>query len=658
MKERRNLVSLLLAIALTLVQLTGDVRMVRAAGVEVCRGMPATVMIGPDGTSTTHTVVGFGGSKWDVIGYNGSGVASSDRTLTLLAKASFDLSKFHNTLQNQYSNSDLHKAVNAAADSMDTKERALIIPRTLAGGGSPYGEEGYDDNKIAGTTVAGALFWPLSTCEAYAGNMADIRSFSSYWWLRSPGYFSSQAAFVRDSGIVIAGGANTTTIYGVRPAFNLNLASVVLTSAAEGGKAAVVGGALSKTEQPAGAVKFTMADSEQTLNITATTVQKTQPAAAFEFAYKNATTGLRQFISCVLADSSGTVRYYGKLKDLSMPYHASGTFSIPFSGVEAGTYILTVFDEVINADNYTDFCSAPITMALTVNSEGMGTISDYGDIPPAVISLTPGGSGVDITTGALSITFNDQMDPAAGGTVTIKGATVSGPPVWGNHDQTVTYDLSGLSYGTVYTVIVSGFANPAGGVMEISEHTFITAPQPGTPGREIELRAGATHIQWRYLGEGDGSWRDIISLEAITGERGETGPGGLRGAAGSTGAAGETGMTGGGGVKGKDGASGNGIVGIEKTGMEGNVDTYTIFFTNGEKMIFTVSNGKDGAGIATAAFNESGELILTLTDGATVSAGVPSPRDNTIPIALGGGALLSAQLWWLIPLLRRRRILS
>lgn len=651
MKKKRDPVSLLLAIALILAQLPGAAQTVRAADVEACRGMPGTVMIGPGG----HTVVGFGGSQWDVIGSRGSGVASSAGTLTLLARESWGLSKFHSTLLNQYSNSDLQKAIDDAADGINEGERALIVPRTLIGGGAPYGEEGYDADRIAGATVANALLWPLSTDEAYAENMADIRSFAGYWWLRTPGYFSSQAAYVRDLGTVIASGANTTTLYALRPAFNLNLAPVILSSAAEGGKAVAVGSALTAAAPPAGAVKFTMVDAEQTLDITSTTAQREQPAAAFEFAYINAATGIRQFISAALVDGGGVMRYYGKLKDLSMPYHAAGTFSVSFSGVAAGAYTLMLFDELINADNHTDFCSAPITVALTVDSDGRGTVSDYGDIPPAVISLTPGGSGVAVTADTLTITFNDHMDPAVAGTVAIRGVTVSGPPRWSDENQTVTYSLSGLAYGTVYTVIVSGFASTAGSVMEASEHPFITAPQPGSPGREIELRAGATHVQWRYRGEDEGAWRELISLGALTGARGEAG---ARGPGGATGAPGEMGLTGGTGAWGGTGADGNGVARIEKTGTDGTVDTYTIYFTDGTQTTFTVANGMDGAGIASAALGEGGELLFTLAGGATVNAGVLPHRDTPIPILLGGLALLSAQLWWLVPLLRRRRIRS
>lgn len=50
------------------------------------------------------------------------------------------------------------------------------------------------------------------------------------------------------------------------------------------------------------------------------------------------------------------------------------------------------------------------------------------------------------------------------------------------------------------------------------------------------------------------------------------------------------------GQDGKDGQDGNGIISIEKTGTEGLVDTYTIYFTNGTTTTFTVTNGSGGSG--------------------------------------------------------------
>lgn len=46
-------------------------------------------------------------------------------------------------------------------------------------------------------------------------------------------------------------------------------------------------------------------------------------------------------------------------------------------------------------------------------------------------------------------------------------------------------------------------------------------PQDGKDGREIELRTNETHIQWRYSGEDDEAWKDLITIESLKGEDGQ-----------------------------------------------------------------------------------------------------------------------------------------
>src|SRR5690606_22134329 len=45
--------------------------------------------------------------------------------------------------------------------------------------------------------------------------------------------------------------------------------------------------------------------------------------------------------------------------------------------------------------------------------------------------------------------------------------------------------------------------------------------EKGEDGREVELRKGETHVQWRY--EGESSWRDLVALADLKGEKGDPG---------------------------------------------------------------------------------------------------------------------------------------
>ena len=68
------------------------------------------------------------------------------------------------------------------------------------------------------------------------------------------------------------------------------------------------------------------------------------------------------------------------------------------------------------------------------------------------------------------------------------------------------------------------------------------------------------------------------------------------------------------------GGDGKLIYKITKTGTDGNVDTYTIFYSDGSKSTFTITNGRDGKDAATAADeNETGKTDNK--DSEKVSAG-------------------------------------
>ena len=126
----------------------------------------------------------------------------------------------------------------------------------------------------------------------------------------------------------------------------MNLSTVLFVSAAaEGGKSSAAAGSnLTGVSAPAGTVKLTMEASSQHLTLIATTAQSTQTGETLSFSYSDATTGDNQFVSCILTDSDGAVKYYGKLADSSN--RAGGTISIPLAGVADGTYTLQIFSEV------------------------------------------------------------------------------------------------------------------------------------------------------------------------------------------------------------------------------------------------------------------------------------------------------------------------
>ena len=121
-----------------------------------------------------------------------------------------------------------------------------------------------------------------------------------------------------------------------------------------------------------------MKHTNQNLNVYATLGQRRQTAKTLTFGYANATGGANQYISCILTNRYGDIRYYGKLADSSNA--SSGFLYIPLAGVRDNEYTLSIFSEQINDSRSTDFCSEPVTMRVVV-SDGVGIVSDYrGDL--------------------------------------------------------------------------------------------------------------------------------------------------------------------------------------------------------------------------------------------------------------------------------------
>ena len=298
---------------------------------------------------------------WRVIDYDGNSAAGIAGNMTLLAANNMGLSKFG--ASNAYADSALKEAIDALADKLTAKETDAVEKRTLASGN--YDEENTDG--VAGPAVSNAVFWPLSSKEANAVNN-DLRVVdpehpgwaSSYWWLRSPDEDYS-TAFVAGRGEVrYYGGYSTSKEFGVRPAFDLNLDSVLFASAAVGGKPE--GGLTTISEYSGNEWKLTLLDSSRNFAVTEKAVSGA-PDDTVTLNYTGATTGINEYISAIIADNSGT-RYYGRV---AQPTAESGTVEIKIpSDIAPGDYTLKVFSEQYNGDRKTDLASGFADVTLTV----------------------------------------------------------------------------------------------------------------------------------------------------------------------------------------------------------------------------------------------------------------------------------------------------
>ena len=266
-------------------------------------------------------------SAWRVIGYDGSGVAGAQGDMTLLAAGNMGEAAFNSVdSSGEYAPSDLKTAIDALARKLTAKENAAVKKRTLTSGGYT----GENTDCVAGAQVDNAVFWPLSSKEAIAVN-EDLRVVdpehptwaTSYWWLRSPGSHDIFTAIVDGSGeVCYDGGYPTSVEYGVRPAFNLNLNSVLFTSAAVGGKPD--GGLTPISEHTGNEWKLTLLDNSRNFAVT----EKTVSGDTITFSYSNAQTGTNEYISVVIKDN-GEITHYGRILHLGgTTGGASGTASL------------------------------------------------------------------------------------------------------------------------------------------------------------------------------------------------------------------------------------------------------------------------------------------------------------------------------------------
>ena len=314
-------------------------------------------------------------AAWRVIGYDGNGVTSAQGDITLLAAYNMGWSKFGSSAA--YADSDLKTAIDALAEKLTSKETDAVQKQTLASGS--YNRENTDC--VSGTQVNNAVFWPLSTAEASAVNN-DLRIAdrehqywaSSYWWLRSPGAKGRDVASVDGFANIDHDGIDISNIWGVRPAFKLNLNSVLFASAAVGGKPD--GGLTAVPEYSGNEWKLTLLDNSNNFAVTEKAISAA-PGDTVVMNYTGASAWLNEYISAIIADSSGA-QYYGRI---TRPDMGNGTVEIKIpSDLAPGSYTLKVFSEQYNGDYNTDYASNFTDIALTVENQ-----------PDEQFTLAPGG---------------------------------------------------------------------------------------------------------------------------------------------------------------------------------------------------------------------------------------------------------------------------
>lgn len=192
----------------------------------------------------------------------------------------------------------------------------------------------------------------------------------------------------------------------------------------------------------------------------------------------------------------------------------------------------------------------------------------------------------------------------------------------------------------------------------------------GADGKEVQLQVEDGYIQWKY--DADSDWQNLIAVSALQGMKGDKGDQGEKGEKGdsgdtptigangnwwisgvdtgvkdSGGSASGSGSSSGSSAAGKDGQDGQdgaSGVGIAELALNESGELVVTLTDGTEKNLGKIT-GEDGVGIAGVAINEKGELIVTLTDGTELNAGaVPAGAaapglEPLVYIALGAAVI-------------------
>lgn len=258
--------------------------------------------------------------------------------------------------------------------AFSANEQAAIAQTTVVNGpNTDYGTDGGNnttDHIFLLSLAEVRSYFPdylcFSTNTAYVANGGKLGSgmndanVADWWWLRSPGYDNTKAAFIEweDGSPVADGDLVNDNRKAVRPAFNLNLSSVLFTSAAVGGKAAngMDSGLTAVGGYDGNEWKLTLLDSSHN-NFAVS--DASLGGSIISFSYSGAQTGPNEYISAII-EENGAITYYGRilqLSDTTTGPSGKASLSLPIGVTLSDTTELYVFNEQVNGDMLTDYAS-------------------------------------------------------------------------------------------------------------------------------------------------------------------------------------------------------------------------------------------------------------------------------------------------------------
>ena len=324
--------------------------------------------------------------SWYVIGVDGTGL-SLGNTFGLLATKNINIEHWNYQNIVEYDYSELYLYMKSYENQMLQPERNAIKTRYIEASNELNGLDTDWFQCQPGVIGLYARLWPLTIKDAarkvdkslLSLNYDDPGNYQYCSWLGSRGSYDNCAAYIRGNGNVDMGGeyvytdpsGSTAPALGVRPACFLGYDDILMTSDVELGKSSGEPGpdALRAVAQignggAAAEWKITLKARHNSFLVDSCCIAYNKDTKILTVPYQNANTGDNEFISVIIKDENGTVKYYGRV---SKPSYANGSFDVNLDGKFAAGDKIYVFNEQYIGSKRTDFASELIELPVTYN---------------------------------------------------------------------------------------------------------------------------------------------------------------------------------------------------------------------------------------------------------------------------------------------------
>ena len=344
-------------------------------------------------TPNSYIYFGVNGSdpiKWRVLDADKANDKSTDGMFLLSeyllgGGVSFDIDKAPNAGQtnpNEWQHSDAQAWCSEFASNLSNfttaEQNAMLGVAKIDNAGNIYGTDWGESSLTDADKMFFLSVWELAD---YVGDYSGapemkatyVDGSADMWWLCLPSKFITNFVGTIGSDGKMYGSVVQSAL-AARPAFNLNLNSILFTSAAAGGKPE--GKLQAISDYKGDEWKLTLLDSSRNFSISDATTNSSGDTIAFS--YSDAQTGTNEYISVMIEDN-GSITHYGRILQLDGTTNgANGTasFTLPAGVTLDNDTKLYVFNEQYNGDYHTDYAGQRIEVVNPTVDDTAPTLSN------------------------------------------------------------------------------------------------------------------------------------------------------------------------------------------------------------------------------------------------------------------------------------------